>query len=518
MIRKKTIFTFILVCFVLGKVLSQALEIPRITNVSVDKNTQKVLINWSMVMPENVDGYIVLRQIFGQDGVVNGTFNTIATINNQSQFSYLDIGSDYGTANPGSRIENYRVASFKKVGGTTEYSNLSDPVSSFLLMPVQFDLCLEQNSLSWTSYHGFGSNIAGYNIYYSDSQSGTSIFISQQASTDTTFIHEHVVSNTLYFYHIEAFSNILSDTSFSNIQEIATTMPPVPLIMTANYGTVEQNNQVDLSFTVDANASVNSYKLLKAASKDGIFDTIASFPRGTAEIDYSDFVRTNQEIAYYKVIAINTCGLKSRESDIAHNIVLEASPDNQGGHSNQLKWNFYEGWNGQVMRYSVFRSVDDGPFEEITSLNSSVNSYTDEISQWIKPEINGKVTKGHFCYYVVAYEAFGNGPGMANQSKSNISCAHQETISYIPNAFNPNSSTEENRIFKPVISFVSDYKLIIYNRWGEIVFQSNNPLQGWDGRNRSGDLLKKGTFVYYLKYRTKDNKLVDKSGQINLVY
>ncbi len=511
---KKLISTLVLVLIINALVLSQTTEVPKITYVSVDKTTQKVSINWSMNNPALVDGYIVLRQIFNRSGVVNGTFNTVATIYDPNQFSYLDAGFDIilGQADPGAGIENYRVASFTIVGATTVYSNMSEPASTFYLYPVDFSLCLEQNALTWTSYHGFGSNLSGYRIYYSNTQLGTPSLLTEQAANDTTYIHQQVAANTSYFYYVTAFSNALPDSSISDIQGITTTMPALPLVMQANYGTVETYNQVDLSFTVDANAVVNSYQLQKSATKNGVYKTIASFPSGTATINYSDFINTNQEIEYYKVIAINTCNLNSRESNIAHNIVLEAQPNPEIEHSNNLSWNLYEGWPTNALDYTIYRSIDNNPFEEIATLGPLVNTYVDDISQWVVPETNGEPTNGHFCYYVIAHGASGN------QSKSNISCAHQETVSFIPNAFNPNSQTEENRTFKPVISFVNNYSLIIYNRWGEIIYQSNNPLVGWDGRNRSGELLKKGTYVYYLKYRTKDNRLVEKSGQINLVY
>ncbi len=513
---EKFILNLVLIIVVFGKVLSQTPEIPIITNVSVDKVSQKVSISWSMNNPAIVDGYIVLRQIFGQIGVVEGSFQSVATINDPSQFTYLDSGVDpiLGQSEPEAGIENYRVASFRVVGADTEYSIMSDPVSTFYLYPIDFDLCLEQNALIWSTYHGFGTNLSGYRLYYSNTQLGTPILLAQQTANDTTFVHQDVAANMPYYYYIEAFSSTSTSISVSNIQGITTTMPAVPLVMEANYGTVEIYNQVNLSFAVDGSAVVNSYLLLKSNSKDGVYDTIARFPNGAAEINYSDFVNTNNEVAYYKVVAINTCGISSRETNIAHNIVLEATPNLQMEYSNSLSWNFYQGWPNNVSGYTIYRSIDNSAFEEISTLGPLVNTYVDNVSQWVLPEINGQASKGFFCYYIIAHEAGGN----QNESKSNISCAHQETVLFIPNAFNPNSQTDENRTFKPVISFVNDYSLIIYNRWGEIIFQSNDPLMGWDGKNRSGVLLKKGSYVYYLKYRTRDNKLVEKSGQINLVY
>jgi gliding motility-associated-like protein len=216
-------------------------------------------------------------------------------------------------------------------------------------------------------------------------------------------------------------------------------------------------------------------------------------------------------------VTINNCHLESRQTNLAHNIVLEAKTNANAQYTNNITWTPYTTWLGGVDSYKVFRSIDGAAFEEIAILGPGSLSYIDDIEQFVKPDMNGNQTNGHFCYYIEATEGAGNPYGIVGISKSNISCAHQETVVFIPNAFNPNSQTEENRTFKPVITFVNDYKLIIYNRIGEIVFQSTDPLYGWDGRNK-GQLLQKGTYVYFLTYRTRDNQLVEKSGQINLVY
>lgn len=50
-----------------------------------------------------------------------------------------------------------------------------------------------------------------------------------------------------------------------------------------------------------------------------------------------------------------------------------------------------------------------------------------------------------------------------------------------PTAFNPYSSYEPNKVFKPKYRGIKEYKLEIYNRWGEKVFESTDPEIGWDG-------------------------------------
>jgi gliding motility-associated-like protein len=53
---------------------------------------------------------------------------------------------------------------------------------------------------------------------------------------------------------------------------------------------------------------------------------------------------------------------------------------------------------------------------------------------------------------------------------------------YFPNAFSPDLNGD-NETFKPVMDFIpKSYKMYIYNRWGNLVYSSQNPSIGWDGR------------------------------------
>ncbi|MET0243428.1 MAG: gliding motility-associated C-terminal domain-containing protein, partial [Flavitalea sp.] len=53
---------------------------------------------------------------------------------------------------------------------------------------------------------------------------------------------------------------------------------------------------------------------------------------------------------------------------------------------------------------------------------------------------------------------------------------------YFPNAFTPDRNGK-NDFFRPVIyGNVTKYKLAIFNRWGGLVFETTDPLKGWDGR------------------------------------
>ena len=52
---------------------------------------------------------------------------------------------------------------------------------------------------------------------------------------------------------------------------------------------------------------------------------------------------------------------------------------------------------------------------------------------------------------------------------------------WIPNAFTPGNKDNLNDVFKPLVIGVEDYSFMIFNRWGELIFQTDDTESGWNG-------------------------------------
>jgi gliding motility-associated-like protein len=101
-------------------------------------------------------------------------------------------------------------------------------------------------------------------------------------------------------------------------------------------------------------------------------------------------------------------------------------------------------------------------------------------------------------YTIVLYVS--NGICHDYESKSII--VEEEILFYIPNAFTPDGDPFNNS-FRPV--FVSgfdpyDYHLTIFNRWGEIVFESYNAANGWDGTFGDSAIVHDGVYVWQIEF------------------
>jgi len=89
---------------------------------------------------------------------------------------------------------------------------------------------------------------------------------------------------------------------------------------------------------------------------------------------------------------------------------------------------------------------------------------------------------------------------------------------FIPNAFTPNSNDELNSTFKPVGTNVKDFKMYVFNRWGEIVFTSIDINEGWNGRVRNSDVeAKQDLYVYRVDYTDHRGNEQQKLGNVVLI-
>jgi gliding motility-associated-like protein len=86
----------------------------------------------------------------------------------------------------------------------------------------------------------------------------------------------------------------------------------------------------------------------------------------------------------------------------------------------------------------------------------------------------------------------------------------EELIYYVPNSFTPDGDIY-NQTFEPVFTSGFDpfnYNFMIFNRWGEMIFESNDPTIGWDGSytmNGNVHTCHSGVYTWRIEYKRKNN-------------
>ena len=95
------------------------------------------------------------------------------------------------------------------------------------------------------------------------------------------------------------------------------------------------------------------------------------------------------------------------------------------------------------------------------------------------------------CYRISAFDANGN-----ESELSEPVCVTNCPIYELPNAFTPNGDGQ-NELFVPTSRcFVERVEFKIFNRWGQLVYETEDPALNWSGNNSGGDALASGTYYY----------------------
>ncbi|CAN5518812.1 hypothetical protein BH11BAC2_BH11BAC2_23030 [soil metagenome] len=86
---------------------------------------------------------------------------------------------------------------------------------------------------------------------------------------------------------------------------------------------------------------------------------------------------------------------------------------------------------------------------------------------------------------------------------------------YVPNTFTPNGDGL-NDTFGIAGEAVQNFQLQIYNRWGQMIFETSNPNQRWDGTFR-GKLVPEGCYVYKVFAQGPKGNRKLKEGNLNVI-
>lgn len=92
-----------------------------------------------------------------------------------------------------------------------------------------------------------------------------------------------------------------------------------------------------------------------------------------------------------------------------------------------------------------------------------------------------------------------------------------ENLSYfVPNAFTPGNADGTNDDFRVYGKNIQYVEMIIFNRWGEKVFEAASPFVTWDGTYK-GELQQPGVFTYYVNITFLNGRSVEDKGSVTLI-
>jgi gliding motility-associated-like protein len=208
----------------------------------------------------------------------------------------------------------------------------------------------------------------------------------------------------------------------------------------------------------------------------------------------------------YRVRVRNQCNDWVDTTAVARTMVLQGIA-NTDRLVNVLQWSHYSEWENGVLAYRVHREDEQtGVAEVVAEVNGSQTFYEDDVADLI-------YTNGRFCYYVEAIERSSSlFPSVSFTALSNVVCLIQAPVVWVPNAFVVDGF---NTTFQPVISFADfeHYKLLIYSRWGDLIYETDDIDAPWDGR-MNGELVQEGVYVYYISVEDGNGRPYEAEGTV----
>lgn len=120
---------------------------------------------------------------------------------------------------------------------------------------------------------------------------------------------------------------------------------------------------------------------------------------------------------------------------------------------------------------------------------------------------------------LIAYNVNGCNDTIVYSVNLNVVPNDEEALLYMPNSFTPDGN-EFNQFFGPVFNTSVDlqnFNMKIYNRWGQLVFETSDPNIGWDG-SFDAKISKAGMYTWTVNFRDKNSEVRKKyEGHVNLL-
>jgi len=474
----------------------------------------RIVMGWEASTNGDVVGYILYRWV---DDGVSGSFQEIDTLYGIQTTFYTD------TLVPAcDTIYQYAIAAIDSCGNK-DPGSFQNPLQNIRLYDVVYDPCMLEATITFEPFIDYEADSITFELVGNSSAS-----IHQTKITRTlyaqhfnrtkndiiTVVDEDLRVGRIYEYYIreKVYKNGTFYTTSSCIKSINAygyEKPTFSYFVNAN---VLPDNQIELTVDYDTAVTQSYLQLWRSEPGDEVIsnylmtinvDTLSNTPFTVMDTS------ADGSLGYYLygVKIMDSCNKKVLESNRLKTIALSVIIKDRD--HNSLRWNRFEGWKAGVEKYYIYRK--DGTLEPVSPIDSVYwyeNEYIDDISTLNNAAEN-------LVYWVQAVEREGNEFGFKASSNSNRATVIPESEIYFPNAYNP--ATEE--FFKPIFRFLggSNYFFQVYNRWGQLIFETTDPYDGWDGTYK-GTLVVQGTYIYKFQYLDVYGNSFNQQGTVTVIY
>ncbi len=165
----------------------------------------------------------------------------------------------------------------------------------------------------------------------------------------------------------------------------------------------------------------------------------------------------------------------------------------------------------------------------IIDTTMQIEQLTEDFCQYFTTPlaVNGNYDHFHWSTGENSQTITVNSPGIYTVTASNGYCERSTSLVispctlsiFIPNTFTPNGDglNDYFSISSLNVNVLEEFNIVIYNRWGQIVFESFDPNFVWDGKFNYEKVLRSNTYSYVITYRMKNEGSKHIRGSISVL-
>jgi gliding motility-associated-like protein len=305
----------------------------------------------------------------------------------------------------------------------------------------------------------------------------------------------------LYTYHVEA-TNADSRVSASCHVDV---YPDPELLNAFDLDNVSvYNNEIQLTGSGRPAEFINEVVIYRSNTNADELKPLMTTPWDSPGMVIPETsAKVNDSAYYYQMVALDACGFTMQSSTVFRSIHLELQDMAEG--NVRLYWNAFEGWGDRLVEYAIVRLIDG-------VVDAGYPQYVATQPLFYNDNVDPATENGRITYYV---------EGIRDdevKSRSNEVLLPGEAEIVLPNAFKPGSDFKINRVLLPLVKNVepSSYLFTVYNRWGQLVFETNDPLKGWNGE-MNGMVSPAGVYAYLVIYSDYNGITHSQRGAVTLL-
>lgn len=362
--------------------------------------------------------------------------------------------------------------------------------TSNVVCSINLDVKAEnrQNVMSWSSYPN--NEFREYQY-----RRNGALLATNSTRTTSSYTDRNVLCTEQYCYQVTALlaNGAQSVSALKCVKAISDEKPSAirnPFVQVS-----EDDKAVEVFLQPPATgASPNKYKTIyyRAPNGSNDFKEIAVKDNSNRLID-SSIDPTSQSYCY-QIEYENACGNRSERTPSLCTVWLHSKSPST------IDWTPESPFQTPVGRYVLDILDENGTL--VDQIQLGLNTTYD-------PNANNP-DQQIFRYRILAYTV-NNG----QSSHSNYFVFKRDAVLFVPDAFSPNGDGI-NDIFTAKGLFLDTSKMIIFNRWGQPIFEADNAAKGWDGTINSLP-ASEGSYVYRIEITDSLGKRFVKVGTLLLV-